>query len=95
VSEQEGDRARLEQEERRLSLKRRRLQERIDFLRGGGGGFTEQSNQQLRHLREEESMTSRQRRDLHLRIDEMRAAAGLPPSRDERAATRERLPREE
>ncbi len=93
VAKQEGDLVSLEQEERRLSLKRRRLQERIDFRRAGGGGTADL--EQLEYLREAESVTSRRRRDLHLRIDEMRAAAGLPPYRDERAAARVRLAGEE
>jgi hypothetical protein len=94
MSEQEGDLASLEQEERRLSAKRRWLQERMDFLRAGGGGFTEHTNQQLEQLRDVEKATSRQRRELHHRIDDMRAAAGLPSYRDVQAANRERLPHE-
>ena len=95
MSEQEGDLASLEQEERRLSAKRRRLQERIDFLRAGGDGFIERTDNRLEELREVEKETSRKRRALHARIDELRAAAGMPSYRDEQAANRERLAREE
>jgi hypothetical protein len=84
----------LEREERRLSAKRRRLQERIDFLQAGGGGFAESALEQLASLRQTESELSRQRRELHVQIDSLRTAAGLPSYRDERA-TGERLPREE
>jgi hypothetical protein len=94
VSEHEGELAELEQEERRLSAKRQLLQARIDFLRTGGDGFTERAFEQLEYLREVEGDVSRERRELHSRIDNMRAEAGLSSYRDERAASRERLPQE-
>ena len=80
----------LEQEERRLSAKRRRLQARMDFLQSGGDGFAQGALERLESLRQVESELSRQRRELHARIDDLRAAAGLPAYRDERAI-RERL----
>jgi hypothetical protein len=66
----------LEREERTLSDRRRRLQERIDFVRGGGAEATELSLQRL--LAEERELSTR-RRELHKRIDELRVELGLPP----------------
>jgi hypothetical protein len=84
--------AELEREERGLSAKRRRVQERIDFLQAGGDGFAERSVEHLESLRQAEAELSRRRRDLHVRIDSLRTAAGLPSYRDEQREIRQRLP---
>jgi hypothetical protein len=83
----------LEGEERGLSAKRRRVQERIDFLQAGGDGFAERALERLESLRQVESELSRQRRDLHVRIDSLRAA-DLPSYRDGQREIRQRLPRD-
>lgn len=69
----------LELRERSVSQRRRRLHDRIDFIRGGGAPDT--SGDTLQRLLEEEREVSLERRQLHARIDELRAAAGLRPFR--------------
>lgn len=66
---------RLQEEERALSLRRRRLHERIDFLRGSG---TEADDPGLAGLLDDERDVSARRRALHERIDALRASLGLP-----------------
>lgn len=74
------DLARLEQEERAVSQRRRRLHERIEFIRGNGAQDAE-SLERLAKLEAEEKEVSQQRRDLHGRIDGLRSEAGTatPP----------------
>ncbi|WP_114797061.1 acetoacetate--CoA ligase [Gaiella occulta] len=62
----------LESEERALSARRRRLHDRIDFLRGSGGG-DEQTLSRLARLEGEEREVSDSRRALHAEIDALRA----------------------
>jgi len=59
---------RLEQEERLLSLRRRRLHERIDFLRGDPGG-----EEQLGYLVAQEHELSTRRLELHEQINGLRS----------------------
>ena len=68
----------LEREERALSIRRRRLHDRIDFLRAGGGGDTLASQAQLHELERQEREISAERRQLHERIATLRAHAGQP-----------------
>ena len=80
-----ADLARLEQDERAVSQRRRRLHERIDFMRGNGAQ-DEESLARLAKLQAEEKEVSAQRRDLHARIDALRSQAGTaavgPPPRE-------------
>jgi len=64
---------RLEAEERTLSARRTRLQDRIDFLRGGGGGPVEESAELIADLQRQEREVSEQRLELHERIEIARA----------------------
>jgi predicted nucleic acid-binding Zn-ribbon protein len=64
--------ARLQEEERLLSRRRARLQERIDFVRAGTGGSRTTAAEQLWHLEGLERELSEQRRRLHARIDALR-----------------------
>ena len=66
-----GDLARLEQEERAVSQRRRRLHERIDFIRGNGVQ-DDDSLERLAKLQVEEKEVSQRRRELHGRIDALR-----------------------
>ncbi|MDH4178179.1 MAG: hypothetical protein OEV72_11400 [Thermoleophilia bacterium] len=66
----------LESEERSVSALRRRLHERIAFLRGNGVGH---DDGQLQRALTEEREVSGRRRQLHARIDELRAQLGLSP----------------
>jgi len=61
----------LEAEERALSARRRRLHDRIDFLRGGGGD-PEAVGGELERLLDEEGRVSAERREIHRRLDELR-----------------------
>ena len=60
-------------EERALSARRTRLQDRIDFLRGGGGGPNEDVAGLIDDLLRQEREVSEQRRDVHERIEIARA----------------------
>jgi predicted nucleic acid-binding Zn-ribbon protein len=62
----------LTAEERALSARRTRLQDRIDFLRGGGGGPVEESAELIEDLLRQEREVSAQRRELHERIARLR-----------------------
>ena len=75
------DLAHLEQEERAISQRRRRLHERIDFIRGSGV-HDDESRDRLAKLEAEEKEVSRVRRELHERIDALRSQAGAaaPPA---------------
>jgi predicted nucleic acid-binding Zn-ribbon protein len=65
--------AELNEEERSISVRRRRLHDRIDFLRAGGGGPLEDVAELLASLEREEREVSAYRRELHERIELMRA----------------------
>jgi predicted nucleic acid-binding Zn-ribbon protein len=71
--------ARLEAEERVVSSRRRRLHDKIDFLRAGGGVASDSSEEYLRKLQEEERELSIRRRELHAQIDALRVHLGRPP----------------
>jgi hypothetical protein len=58
----------------------------------GGDGFAERAVEHLESLRQAEAELCRRRRDLHVRIDSLRTAAGLPSYRDEQREIRQRLP---
>jgi hypothetical protein len=73
-SDARAELARLEAEARALSTRRRRLRDRIDFLRGGGD-----ESDELQAVIDEERQVSANRSDLHRRIDELRTALGLEP----------------
>ena len=59
----------LGEEERRLSRRRASLHERIDWLRGGGAGFSHETDEQLATLCASERAISDERKALHQRID--------------------------
>ena len=61
--------ARLNAEERMLSSRRTRLQDRIDFLRAGGGGPEADVSELIAELERQERELSRQRLELHERIE--------------------------
>ena len=65
--------AKLQAEERSLSLKRTRLQDRIDFIRGGGSGLASaaQVEEQLRLLLEKERAVAERRSAVHSQISEL------------------------
>jgi hypothetical protein len=64
----------LEEEERALSARRRRLHDQIDALRS-----ISQSPERLRALEEQEAAFSNRRLELHREIDDLRSRLGLPP----------------
>ncbi len=66
-----GDLTRLENEERAVSQRRRRLHARIEFLRGNGVD-DEESRERLAKLEVEETDVSQRRRELHGLIDALR-----------------------
>ncbi len=68
---------RLESEERALSARRRRLHERIDFLRAGGAEEPD-GGHALALLERQEREVSAARRSLHRQIDELRVRLGRP-----------------
>jgi hypothetical protein len=59
----------LQQEERSLSARRVRLQDRIDFIRAGGGGDGDAIAGQLADLERRERELSDRRRLVHRQID--------------------------
>jgi hypothetical protein len=61
--------AQLRKEERSISARRTRLHNRIDFLRSGGGGDSEDAAAQLAELERQERQLSDERRELHERIE--------------------------
>ena len=64
----------LETEERAVSGRRRRLHDRIDFVRAGGNpDGTPASSEQLAGFDVQERAISDERKALHARIDEVRA----------------------
>ena len=87
-----GDLASLELEERAISQRRRRLHERIEFVKGSGVQDAT-SLERLAALEAEEKEISRCRRELHRRIDALReqAAASTPPGREPKEQPKESL----
>ncbi len=77
--------AELEEAERSLSARRRRLHDRIDFMRGGGAADDNSAAETLDRLLEEERQVSAKRLAVHGQIDELLVAAGLPPFRRPRS----------
>lgn len=72
----------LIEEERTVSKRRRRLHEKIDFLRGTGVDEP-QAKERLDALEQEERTVSDRRRALHAQIDALRSELGIaPPERD-------------
>ena len=74
----------LEGEERAVSSKRRRLHDRIDFMRSGRAVPSEESEARLLELQEEERELSLRRRELHAEIDVLRIKLGQTPGPRER-----------
>jgi hypothetical protein len=74
----------LESEERTVSGKRRRLHDRIDFMRASGGISSRAADEQLRRLEAEENQLSLRRRELHVEIDALRVKLGQQPGPRER-----------
>jgi hypothetical protein len=72
--------AELDEDERRISRRRRRLHERIDFIAQGAYASAGTADETLAALRLEERAVSDERKALHRRIDAVRA------ERDRRAA---------
>ena len=68
----------MRKDERSLSARRTRLHNRLDFLRGGGGGDSVETAEQIAALEREEQELSRERHELHERIE--RAELGLSRS---------------
>ena len=64
--------ARLKDEERSISSRRRRLHDRIDFIRSGRADPAG-ADERLERLLEEERQLSDRRRELHRAIDALRA----------------------
>jgi predicted nucleic acid-binding Zn-ribbon protein len=75
---------RLESEERAISARRRRVHDRIDFLRGGNARRSEEDEARLANLQAEERELSERRHDLHLQIDALRIKLGQAPGPRER-----------
>ena len=71
--------AQLEIEERRISAKRLRVQDRIDFMRSGAAVESDDHNEKLRQLEEEERLVSARRRELLEAIDGFRVRLGQQP----------------
>jgi len=58
----------LGEEERSISRRRASLHERIDWLRGGGAGFSPETEEQMATLIASERTISDERKALHQRI---------------------------
>jgi chromosome segregation ATPase len=67
--------ARLEEEARALSRRRRQLHERIDFARASAFGDPDAAARLVK-LEADEQELSRKRRELHSRIDALRGQSG-------------------
>ena len=76
--------AQLEADERAVSSKRRRLHNRLDFMRGGAAVPSADHEEKLRQLVEEEREVSAHRRELHVQIDALRVKLGQTPGPRER-----------
>lgn len=60
---------RLTQQERHISAVRRRLHQRIEFVKTGGSGFGASTAEHLDELESEECEVSRERHKLHRMLD--------------------------
>jgi hypothetical protein len=67
-----------------MSSKRRRLHDRIDFMRSGRAVASVDGDTKLLELQEEEREVSRRRRELHAEIDVLRLKLGQAPGPRER-----------
>jgi len=77
MSDPERTLEQLDEEERRISARRARLHERINFVRANGNADGAPATaEQLAALDEQERELSRQRRELHARIRELRPGSG-------------------
>jgi predicted nucleic acid-binding Zn-ribbon protein len=76
--------AQLESEERTISSKRRRLHDRLDFMRSGGAVASDDYEEKLQQLIDEERELSTRRRELHIEIDALRVKLGQQPGPRER-----------
>src|SRR5262249_60684502 len=76
--------AQLESEERTISSKRRRLHDRLDFMRSGGAVASDDHEAKLQQLLDEEHELSTRRRELHIEIDALRVKLGPQPGPRER-----------
>jgi hypothetical protein len=76
--------AQLESEERTISSKRRRLHDRLDFMRSGGAVASDDHAEKLQQLTDEERELSARRRELHFEIDALRVKLGQQPGPRER-----------
>jgi predicted nucleic acid-binding Zn-ribbon protein len=70
----------LNEDERSLSTRRARLQDRIDFLRAGGGGPLQEVAALIEELEREERELSRRRHELHEEIELARDELRRPRS---------------
>ena len=71
--------AQLETEERSVSTRRRRIHDRLDFMRSGASVPSPDHAEKLRLLEEEERELSERRRELHAQIDSLRVKLGQQP----------------
>jgi predicted nucleic acid-binding Zn-ribbon protein len=76
--------AQLESEERTVSSKRRRVHDRLDFMRSGGAVTSDDHQERLQQLVDEERALSARRRELHIEIDALRVKLGQQPGPRER-----------
>ena len=76
--------AQLESEERTVSSKRRRVHDRLDFMRSGAAVPSDDHEERLQQLTEEERELSHRRRELHFEIDALRVKLGQQPGPRER-----------
>jgi predicted nucleic acid-binding Zn-ribbon protein len=71
--------AQLEIEERTVSSRRRRVQDRLDFMRSGAAVPSADHAERVQQLEEEERTLSAHRRELHAEIDMLRTQLGRQP----------------
>ena len=76
--------AQLESEERTVSSRRRRVHDRLDFMRSGAAVASADHEERLQQLTEEERELSSRRRELHVEIDALRVKLGQQPGPRER-----------
>ena len=70
--------AQLNDEEHSLSTRRARLQDRIDFLRAGGGGPVDEAGELIQQLEREERELSQRRHEVHGQIELARTELRRP-----------------
>lgn len=63
-------------EERRVSDRRSKLQDRLDFLRSGGGAATTGAGSLFEKLTADEERVSEERKAIHVLIDRLHAERG-------------------